>query len=150
MSTRVHESQVFTVIAGSCFSFMYSLLLALSSLISPQCPPSLHCFPYHSYLSFSILFPACFCFDSAVRSMWWHVCSRRTHGRLARKLNQLQSKIIVGGVNLLEKAAEQQQLLEQSAHQLQLRRSKEEQLREALKQKQVGHRPVLTHLLHSL
>lgn len=62
--------------------------------------------------------------------------AKRTHGRLARKLNQLQSKIIVGGVNLLEKAAEQQQLLEQSAHQLQLRRSKEEQLREALKQKQ--------------
>ena len=43
----------------------------------------------------------------------------------------------MGGENLLEKAEEQERLLEESAKELQERKSKEEQLRKALHEKEV-------------
>ena len=47
---------------------------------------------------------------------------------MERKLKDLSSKVIVGGVNLLEKAELQQQLLEVSARELAKRRKKEAKL----------------------
>ena len=47
---------------------------------------------------------------------------------MERKLKDLSSKVIVGGVNLLEKAEHQQQLLEQSARELSKRKKKEARL----------------------
>ena len=47
---------------------------------------------------------------------------------MERKLKDLSSKVIVGGVNLLEKAETQQRLLEQSARELEKRKKKEAKL----------------------
>lgn len=47
---------------------------------------------------------------------------------MERKLKDLSSKVIVGGVNMLEKAEHQQQLLEQSARELAKRKKKEAKL----------------------
>lgn len=54
------------------------------------------------------------------------------------KLKSLESKVLVGGENLLEKAEEQQQLLEQSAKELQLRKINEERLQTHLQRKEVS------------
>ena len=45
----------------------------------------------------------------------------------------MEKKIIVGGVNLLEKAEEQQRLLEESAKELEQQHEKEDQLKRALR-----------------
>jgi len=63
--------------------------------------------------------------------------SRNEHDALREKLQNLEKKILVGGENLLEKAEVQEQLLEASARELEERRRKEEQLRQALQQKEV-------------
>ena len=47
---------------------------------------------------------------------------------MERKLKDLSSKVIVGGVNMLEKAEHQQRLLEQSARELAKRKKKEAKL----------------------
>lgn len=62
---------------------------------------------------------------------------RNEHDALREKLQNLEKKILVGGENLLEKAEVQEQLLEASARELEERRRKEEQLRQALQQKEV-------------
>ena len=62
---------------------------------------------------------------------------RNEHDALREKLQNLEKKILVGGENLLEKAEVQEQLLEASARELDERRHKEEQLRQALQQKEV-------------
>jgi kinesin family protein 3/17 len=62
---------------------------------------------------------------------------RNEHYALRDKLQNLEKKILIGGENLLEKAEVQEQLLEASARELEERRRKEEQLRQALQQKEV-------------
>lgn len=56
---------------------------------------------------------------------------------LKDKLQRLESKVLVGGENLLEKAEAQQQLLEQTAKELQLRQINEERLQTHLQRKEV-------------
>ncbi|KAK6173148.1 hypothetical protein SNE40_016660 [Patella caerulea] len=56
--------------------------------------------------------------------------------QLEQKLATIEKKIIVGGVNLLEKAEEQERLLEESAKELNEQKEKEEELRKALKDKE--------------
>ena len=55
---------------------------------------------------------------------------------LKQKLAGLERKILVGGENLLEKAEEQERLLEESSLELEERRHHEQQLREAITQKE--------------
>eukprot|EP00040_Diaphanoeca_grandis_P018619 m.97925 g.97925 ORF g.97925 m.97925 type:complete len:721 (+) comp27023_c0_seq1:270-2432(+) len=55
---------------------------------------------------------------------------------LNQKLLEVQGKMIVGGVNLLEKVEEQQRLLEQSAKELKVQIEFEEKLRSELKAKE--------------
>ena len=66
-----------------------------------------------------------------------HLTCRDEQDALASKLAAIEKKIIVGGENLLEKAEEQERLLEESAVELQERKSREEQLRKALHEKEV-------------
>lgn len=73
--------------------------------------------------------------------------SRSEHDALREKLLTLEKKILVGGENLLEKVEVQEQLLEASARELEQRRCKEEQLRQALQQKEVQYHIAL--FLHS-
>ncbi|KAF6017971.1 KIF3A [Bugula neritina] len=56
--------------------------------------------------------------------------------QLSTKLQALEKKIIVGGVNLLERAEQQQKLLEESAAELEQQHEKEAKLKEALEAKQ--------------
>ncbi|XP_036355124.1 kinesin-like protein KIF3A [Octopus sinensis] len=53
------------------------------------------------------------------------------------ELSQLERKVIVGGVNLMEKAEEQEHLLEESARNLEEKRVQEELLRKTLMAKEV-------------
>ncbi|GFG29444.1 hypothetical protein Cfor_02644 [Coptotermes formosanus] len=62
--------------------------------------------------------------------------TQNEHYALRDKLQNLEKKILIGGENLLEKAEVQEQLLEASARELEERRRKEEQLRQALQQKE--------------
>ena len=57
---------------------------------------------------------------------------------LQERLEALRRKVLVGGVNLLEKAQEQERLLEESAKELQDRQAKEEDLKRQLQMKEVG------------
>lgn len=66
------------------------------------------------------------------------VSSREEQDQLTNKLAALEKKIIVGGENLLEKAEEQERMLEESAKELEARKVKEEALRKALLEKEVG------------
>lgn len=66
------------------------------------------------------------------------VSSREEQDQLTNKLAALEKKIIVGGENLLEKAEEQERMLEESAKELEARKVKEEALRKALQEKEVG------------
>lgn len=50
----------------------------------------------------------------------------------------LETKILVGGENLLEKAQAQETLLENSIQELVLREKAEEELRKSLQKKEVG------------
>jgi len=56
--------------------------------------------------------------------------------KLQEKLKAIESKMIVGGVNLLEKAAEQERLLEESAKEMQERRTREEELKKKIEEKE--------------
>lgn len=58
---------------------------------------------------------------------------------MEQKLNDLQSKVIVGGVNLLEKAEEQEKLLEESKVKLEKRRQKEDEMRKQLQKTEEEH-----------
>ncbi|XP_018311135.1 kinesin-like protein KIF3A [Mycetomoellerius zeteki] len=55
---------------------------------------------------------------------------------LREKMQNLQNKILVGGENLLEKAEAQEQLLAAAAVELEQRKSREEQLKRAIKAKE--------------
>lgn len=55
---------------------------------------------------------------------------------LRQKMQNLQNKILVGGENLLEKAEAQEQLLAAAAIELEQRKSREEQLKKAIKAKE--------------
>ena len=74
-------------------------------------------------------------FKSTKQTLTFHY--RDEQDALASKLAAIEKKIIVGGENLLEKAEEQERLLEESAVELQERKSREEQLRKALHEKEV-------------
>eukprot|EP00794_Sanderia_malayensis_P007023 gene7023-7811_t len=56
--------------------------------------------------------------------------------KLHEKLQSIESKMIVGGVNLLEKAAEQERLLEESSKEMQDRRTREEELRKKIEERE--------------
>ncbi|CAI8041548.1 Kinesin-like protein KIF3A [Geodia barretti] len=62
--------------------------------------------------------------------------AQEQHAEMERKLKDLSSKVIVGGVNLLEKAETQQRLLEQSARELEKRKKKEAKLTRKLQRKE--------------
>lgn len=57
---------------------------------------------------------------------------------MLEKLSALEKKVIVGGVDLLAKAEEQEKLLEESNMELEERRKRAEQLRKELEEKEVG------------
>ena len=63
--------------------------------------------------------------------------SRQEHQSLLEKLSALEKKVIVGGVDLLAKAEEQEKLLEESNMELEERRRRAEQLRKELEEKEV-------------
>lgn len=63
--------------------------------------------------------------------------SRQEHQSLLEKLSALEKKVIVGGVDLLAKAEEQEKLLEESNMELEERRKRAEQLRKELEEKEV-------------
>ncbi|CAL8070033.1 unnamed protein product [Calicophoron daubneyi] len=58
------------------------------------------------------------------------------HANLMKRMEALQSRIIVGGENLLEKAEVQEKLLEKSAAELQKQQERAEQLHRRLKEKE--------------
>ncbi|CAM4599951.1 unnamed protein product [Caretta caretta] len=58
------------------------------------------------------------------------------HQSLLEKLSALEKKVIVGGVDLLAKAEEQEKLLEESNMELEERRKRAEQLRKELEEKE--------------
>lgn len=58
---------------------------------------------------------------------------REQHTEMERKLKDLSSKVIVGGVNLLEKAEHQQRLLEESAREMAKRKKKAAKLTKQLR-----------------
>lgn len=63
--------------------------------------------------------------------------SRQEHQSLLEKLSALEKKVIVGGVDLLAKAEEQEKLLEESNMELEERRNRAEKLRKELEEKEV-------------
>ncbi|GCB84864.1 hypothetical protein scyTo_0025568, partial [Scyliorhinus torazame] len=58
------------------------------------------------------------------------------HQTLLEKLSALEKKVIVGGVDLLAKAEEQERLLDESNSELEARRNRAEQLRKELEEKE--------------
>ncbi|KAG8578806.1 hypothetical protein GDO81_010625 [Engystomops pustulosus] len=62
--------------------------------------------------------------------------ARQEHQSLLEKLSALEKKVIVGGVDLLAKAEEQEKLLEESNHELEERRRRAEKLRRELEEKE--------------
>lgn len=64
--------------------------------------------------------------------------NRQEHQSLLEKLSALEKKVIVGGVDLLAKAEEQEKLLEESNMELEERRKRAEQLRRELEEKEVS------------
>lgn len=62
---------------------------------------------------------------------------RQEHHLLLEKLSSLEKRVIVGGVDLLAKAEEQEKLLEESNSELEERRMRAEQLRRELEEKEV-------------
>uniref|UniRef100_A0A672MVW6 Kinesin-like protein n=1 Tax=Sinocyclocheilus grahami TaxID=75366 RepID=A0A672MVW6_SINGR len=61
---------------------------------------------------------------------------RQEHHLLLEKLSALEKRVIVGGVDLLAKAEEQEKLLEESNDELEERRKRAEQLRRELEEKE--------------
>lgn len=64
---------------------------------------------------------------------------QQEHHLLLEKLSSLEKKVIVGGVDLLAKAEEQEKLLEESNKELEERRRRAEQLRKELEEKEASH-----------
>uniref|UniRef100_H3A6Z8 Kinesin-like protein n=1 Tax=Latimeria chalumnae TaxID=7897 RepID=H3A6Z8_LATCH len=62
--------------------------------------------------------------------------AQQEHQSLLEKLTALEKKVIVGGVDLLAKAEEQEKLLEESNVELEERRQRAEQLRKELEEKE--------------
>ncbi|XP_031207495.1 kinesin-like protein KIF3A isoform X3 [Mastomys coucha] len=62
--------------------------------------------------------------------------AQQEHQSLLEKLSALEKKVIVGGVDLLAKAEEQEKLLEESNVELEERRRRAEQLRKELEEKE--------------
>ncbi|XP_041930231.1 kinesin-like protein KIF3A isoform X1 [Alosa sapidissima] len=62
--------------------------------------------------------------------------AQQEHHLLLEKLSALEKKVIVGGVDLLAKAEEQERLLEESNAELEERRERAEQLRRELEEKE--------------
>ncbi|KAG8507801.1 Kinesin-like protein KIF3A, partial [Galemys pyrenaicus] len=62
--------------------------------------------------------------------------AQQEHQTLLEKLSALEKKVIVGGVDLLAKAEEQEKLLEESNMELEERRKRAEQLRKELEEKE--------------
>ncbi|TPP66785.1 Kinesin protein KIF3A [Fasciola gigantica] len=62
--------------------------------------------------------------------------AQEAHANLKKRMEALQSRIIVGGENLLEKAEVQERLLEQSALELEKQQQRAEQLHQKLKEKE--------------
>ncbi|XP_029439509.1 kinesin-like protein KIF3A isoform X1 [Rhinatrema bivittatum] len=62
--------------------------------------------------------------------------AQQEHQSLIEKLSALEKKVIVGGVDLLAKAEEQEKLLEESNNELEERRKRAEQLRRELEEKE--------------
>lgn len=62
--------------------------------------------------------------------------AQQEHQLLLEKLSALEKKVIVGGVDLLAKAEEQEKLLEESNNELDERKKKAEQLRRELEEKE--------------
>ncbi|XP_005921294.1 kinesin-like protein KIF3A isoform X2 [Haplochromis burtoni] len=62
--------------------------------------------------------------------------AQQEHHLLLEKLSALEKKVIVGGVDLLAKAEEQEKLLEESNNELEERRKRAEQLRKELEEKE--------------
>nr|CAH8847563.1 unnamed protein product [Trichobilharzia regenti] len=62
--------------------------------------------------------------------------TKETRNNLMKRMEALQSRIIVGGENLLEKAEAQEKLLEQSAAELRKQQLRAEQLNQKLKEKE--------------
>nr|XP_025716682.1 kinesin-like protein KIF3A isoform X4 [Callorhinus ursinus] len=62
--------------------------------------------------------------------------AQQEHQSLLEKLSALEKKVIVGGVDLLAKAEEQEKLLEESNMELEERRKRAEQLRRELEEKE--------------
>lgn len=62
---------------------------------------------------------------------------REEHQLLLAKLSKLEKKVIVGGVDLLAKAEEQERLLQESNKELEERRQIAELLRKELAEKEV-------------
>uniref|UniRef100_A0A0K0DKT0 Kinesin-like protein n=1 Tax=Angiostrongylus cantonensis TaxID=6313 RepID=A0A0K0DKT0_ANGCA len=61
--------------------------------------------------------------------------ARGEHAVLLAKLSQIESRLIIGGENMLEKAEEQARLLEESNRELELSKTQESHLRDQLKKK---------------
>ena len=53
------------------------------------------------------------------------------------RLQNIERKVIVGGVDLLQKAEDQEKLLEESNTELQLRKTQQEDLRKQIEDKEV-------------
>nr|XP_025148867.1 kinesin-like protein KIF3A isoform X5 [Bubalus bubalis] len=64
--------------------------------------------------------------------------AQQEHQSLLEKLSALEKKVIVGGVDLLAKAEEQEKLLEESNMELEERRRRAEQLRRELEEKEMA------------
>ncbi|XP_016429362.1 kinesin-like protein KIF3A [Sinocyclocheilus rhinocerous] len=62
--------------------------------------------------------------------------AQQEHHLLLEKLSALEKRVIVGGVDLLAKAEEQEKLLEESNNELEERRKRAEQLRRELEEKE--------------
>uniref|UniRef100_A0A673MQK2 Kinesin-like protein n=1 Tax=Sinocyclocheilus rhinocerous TaxID=307959 RepID=A0A673MQK2_9TELE len=62
--------------------------------------------------------------------------AQQEHHLLLEKLSTLEKRVIVGGVDLLAKAEEQEKLLEESNNELEERRKRAEQLRRELEEKE--------------
>ena len=65
------------------------------------------------------------------------VC-RKDQEQLQERLKTIERKVIVGGVDLLKKAEEQEKLLEVSNTELQERKQQQEELRKQIQDKEVG------------
>uniref|UniRef100_A0A8C3ANG1 Kinesin-like protein n=1 Tax=Cyclopterus lumpus TaxID=8103 RepID=A0A8C3ANG1_CYCLU len=73
---------------------------------------------------------------SVIRSLILLLPLRQEHHLLLDKLSALEKKVIVGGVDLLAKAEEQEKLLQESNNELEERRRRAEQLRRELEEKE--------------